>query len=286
MRPGERGVDYDEYGAEMDPNARVWGVYVKETDKADEELFKGWNGAMDVMLDLMHTYDRFVIESSKDLKPDYSEISARALIIIAKTPPFPGTAPSENDTNTLEAEISNFAPTRPAIVVNMLWFLSLGLSISVTLISMLAKEWCYFFMAGRTGAKFTQGRLRQNRWDGIQHWKMQEIILMLPLLMYTALLLFAIGLSVYLWNINPDIALPVVITTVLTVFYYITTVFLSLLFEHCPYKTAFFKLFHLLLAAVFKNESLRPIFRVTVMKSARLLLHILDFANSKPGNPD
>ncbi|CAE6499754.1 unnamed protein product, partial [Rhizoctonia solani] len=36
-------MDYDEYGAELGKEARVWKVYVKEADRWDAELVEGWN---------------------------------------------------------------------------------------------------------------------------------------------------------------------------------------------------------------------------------------------------
>jgi hypothetical protein len=50
--------------------------------------------------------------------------------------------------------------------------------------------------------------------------------------------LFAIGLSVYLWNIYIPVAIPVVATTSVATSVYIVTSILPLLFEHCPYTTA------------------------------------------------
>ncbi|CAE6401703.1 unnamed protein product [Rhizoctonia solani] len=286
---GERpGVDYDEYGAEMDPNARVWRVYVDETEKSDKELVDGWNSAMDVMLLFAALYSAiltaFVIESSKDLRPDYSQISAQALLTISQTLLSPKASPgSASVPGTSSAGISNFTPTTAAIMVNMLWFLSLGLSIAVTLITILAKEWCYSFMTRRTGAKLTQGRLRQKRWDGIRYWKMEVIISMLPLLMHVALLLFAIGLSIYLWNIHFGVALPVVITTVLTALYYIITAFLPLFFKYCPYTTAVVKLFRPAWDVAFQSIFASALFQALIMTPAWLLLRVLDFKDRVSG---
>ncbi|CAE6449334.1 unnamed protein product [Rhizoctonia solani] len=283
QRRGERGVDYDEYGAEMEPNARVWRIYVDETDKADKELVDGWNGAMDIMLVFAALYSpiltAFVIESSKDLKPDYSELSTRALLTLSQALLSPGTG----SPGVVPTDIPEFVPTTAVVMVNTLWFLSLGLSIAVTLIAILAKEWCYSFMSRRTGAKLAQGRLRQKRWDGIRYWKMEEIISTLPLLMHIALLLFAIGLAIYLWNINPNVALPVVLTTVLTAVYYIVTAFLPLFFKYCPYTTAVVKLFHPLWTVVFGSIYSRVLFQLLIMTPAWLLLKLLDFKDRISG---
>ena len=77
-----------------------------------------------------------------------------------------------------------------SVVVNILWLLSLSLSVFVSLIAMLAKEWCYKFMSGRFGPIYEQARRRQQKWNGIEKWKMQEILNVLPLMMHAALCKF------------------------------------------------------------------------------------------------
>jgi hypothetical protein len=65
--------------------------------------------------------------------------------------------------------------------------MSLSLSVAVALIAIVAKDWCYQFMSGRNGQILLQGRRRQLRWEGIEKWKMQEILYILPLMMHAAL---------------------------------------------------------------------------------------------------
>ncbi|KAG9120503.1 hypothetical protein FRC07_003974 [Ceratobasidium sp. 392] len=38
-----RKAGYEDYGEEMSKDAKIWQVYVRGTDKADEELVDGWN---------------------------------------------------------------------------------------------------------------------------------------------------------------------------------------------------------------------------------------------------
>lgn len=130
---------------------------------------------------------RFVIESSKDLKPDYTESSAKSLLLMSQTLSAISRGSPVNESITPNQELVNFTPTAIAVAVNALWFLSLSLSVAVSFIAILAKEWCYSFMAGRVGTMLRQARLRQQRWDGIEKWKMKEILYVLPLLMHTAL---------------------------------------------------------------------------------------------------
>ncbi|KAF8601448.1 hypothetical protein BDV93DRAFT_421308, partial [Ceratobasidium sp. AG-I] len=152
----------------------------------------------------------FVLESSKDLKPDPAESVATTLLIISQT--LLAMSNQSGSTPALVfAEPPRFVPATSAIVVNVLWFTSLILSVSVTLIAMLAKEWSHLYMVGRTGQHIQQARRRQRRFDGMKVWHMVGVITALPTLMHLALFLFAAGLCVYLWNIHAGVAIPVVI---------------------------------------------------------------------------
>ncbi|KAF8750137.1 hypothetical protein RHS01_09503 [Rhizoctonia solani] len=181
----------------------------------------------------------FILESTKDLKPDYAEVSAHTLAAILAAVSS-GALANSSDIPTMDQ--SDFSPSFAAIQVNILWFTSLSLSVAVALITIVAKDWCYQFMATRTGPALIQGRRRQLRWEGIEQWRMREILNVLPLMMHAALLLFAVGLSLYLWDINPRVALPVVVTTVAVGVFYFVTLLLPLFFRYCPFTTGPMKL--------------------------------------------
>ncbi|CAE6398558.1 unnamed protein product [Rhizoctonia solani] len=159
---------------------------------------------------------RFVIESYKSLKQDPADVSAQTLLVISQNIAIiaNGSQPSgASPSLESQGEPPHFTAPLSAIVVNALWFLSLSLSVAVSLISMLAKEWCLAFMSGRTGPPGPQARRRQQRWDGLVNWKMKEVLMVLPSLIHLSLLLFAIGLCVFLWDVHFGVAIPVVFVT-------------------------------------------------------------------------
>ncbi|CAE6423398.1 unnamed protein product [Rhizoctonia solani] len=258
--PVEAPQEFDEEGKELDPDAQVWKTYVREADLVDEELVDGWNKSMDVMLVFVRFHKlsafsiranacpqaalfsaistAFVIESYKSLKPDPADTSSQTLLTISQTLMFiaNGSQPS-NAPLTSEVETPVFRPSAKAICVNVLWFLSLSLSVAVSLISMLAKEWCLEFMAGRTGPPGAQARRRQQRWDGLVRWQMKEVIMILPSLIHSSLLLFAIGLCVFLWDVHFGVAIPVVAVTTLAASAYLSCTIVPLRYDFCPYGT-------------------------------------------------
>lgn len=82
---------------------------------------------------------------------------------------------------------NDFVPSQTAVWVNTLWYLSLSLSVAAAMISMLAKQWCYSFVSGRSRQPYAQARLRQRRLDELDCWKMPELLNVLPLLIELSL---------------------------------------------------------------------------------------------------
>ncbi|CAE6350536.1 unnamed protein product, partial [Rhizoctonia solani] len=233
----------DEYGAELGKEARVWHVYVKETDRWDAELVEGWNKSLDVILVFAALFaavaTAFLIESSKQLQPDPSQASTEALYLISQTLLViasnnrtlqPDTLPSVNSTLL-------FQPTQHAIVINTLWYLSLSLSIAASLMAMFAKDWCHSFITSRHGDPWLQARRRQQKWNMIECWKMQELLLVLPSLIHLSLLLFAVGLCIYVHDLNSTVAIPVIVVTIAGGAFYIVSSAMAFINELFPYTT-------------------------------------------------
>ncbi|CAE6414480.1 unnamed protein product [Rhizoctonia solani] len=242
--PVDPPQEFDEPGKELGPDAQVWKTYVREADQVDEEKVDGWNKSMDVILIFAALFSAistaFVIESYKNLKPDPADVSSRTLLTISQTLAAiangsqPAGSQSSSDT---AVDDPPFSATWSAICVNVLWFLSLSLSVAVSLISMLAKEWCLKFMSNRTGPPGLQARRRQLRWEKLVSWRMEEVLMVLPSLIHLSLLLFAIGLSVFLWDVHFGVAIPVVFVTMVAAATYVTCTVLPFIDKYCPYGT-------------------------------------------------
>ncbi|CAE6434223.1 unnamed protein product [Rhizoctonia solani] len=240
--------EFDEEGKELGPDAQVWKAYVREADRVDEELVDGWNKSMDVNLIFAALFSAistaFVIESYKNLKQDPADVSAQALLVISQTLSSLTNAPQPAASTPIPfEEAAPFRAAPSAIFVNVLWFLSLSLSVAVSLISMLAKEWCLEFMSGRIGPPGAQARRRQRRWDALESWRMKEVLTMLPSLIHLSLLLFAIGLCVFLWDVHYGVAIPVVIVTTLAAGAYFACTILPFIDNYCPYGTVLSRLY-------------------------------------------
>ncbi|CAE6481007.1 unnamed protein product [Rhizoctonia solani] len=198
--------EFDEYGAELGKEAKVWKVYVDETDRWDAELVDGWNKSLDVILVFAALFSAisttFLIESSSRLRVDPTDTSTETLLIISRTLLAISNntwAPDLDNPFNVNPEGTTFKPSNSTIIINAMWYLSLSLSVATSFLAMLAKDWCHSFMAGRTGHPCIQARRRQQKWNMIKHWKMREIIRILPSLIHLSLFLFAIGLYIDVW---------------------------------------------------------------------------------------
>ncbi|KAG8686313.1 hypothetical protein FRC09_014203, partial [Ceratobasidium sp. 395] len=179
----------------------------------------------------------FIIESLGDLKPDPADESAQTLLFISQTLTAMANGQPAPSPPVDISSPQTFSPSRSAVVVNVLWLLSLSLSVAVSLVAMLAKDWCYKFMSGRTGPIYEQARKRQEKWNGMERWKMAELLVYLPIAMHLALLLFAAGLCVYLWDISIGVAVPVLVITGLATAVYAFATAMPFFDRFCPYNT-------------------------------------------------
>ncbi|CEL61549.1 hypothetical protein RSOLAG1IB_10112 [Rhizoctonia solani AG-1 IB] len=235
-------LEFDQHGAELGKDARFWKVYVKETDHWDEELVHGWNKSLDVTLVFAALFSAiltaFLIESSSRLREDSGDQVAKTLFIISRTLSSlaNGTQP-EQITSNPDNQDTAFAPSHAAVLVSTLWYLSLSLSVATSFLAMLGKNWCHSFMSGRAGHACIQARRRQQKWTMIERWKMRELLAMLPSLIHLALLLFSIGLCIYVWELNRTVALPVMCVTGIAVGFYICSSLAASILDFFPYTT-------------------------------------------------
>jgi hypothetical protein len=120
----------------------------------------------------------------------------------------------------------DFSPPEYIVVVNALWYASLGVMIITAFIAMLIKSWVREFDRGLRAMSLPEQRAktREFRYLGMERWKLQEMAGILPLLIHSSLLLFAIGLLLFLYYIStPSFGVTTALGVVGAIFYSITT---------------------------------------------------------------
>ena len=121
---------------------------------------------------------------------------------------------------------AEFSPPDYIVQVNALFYASLGVMILAAFIAMLIKSWVREFDSGLTAISIPEQRAktREFRYLGMERWKLQEMVAMLPLLIQISLLLFAIGLVIFLFHISkPSFGVTTAIFGVGVLYYAVTT---------------------------------------------------------------
>ncbi|KAF9010356.1 hypothetical protein BDZ89DRAFT_897107, partial [Hymenopellis radicata] len=194
----------DQYD-ELSPKARVWRVYGDESTKIDIEMVAGWREGLDMLLVFAALFSAvvtaFLTTTCQSMRVDNSEVTnslllemigvQRAILHVVVYGPA--------DVETVPPAIISFQPKPADFWVNGLWFTSLGLSLSTTLLAVLAKQWIHQYISvPSVGSPRNRCRVRHFRYKALAKWRVPLIIELLPVLMHAALGLFFIGLVVYL----------------------------------------------------------------------------------------
>ncbi|KAH7096499.1 hypothetical protein BKA62DRAFT_775110 [Auriculariales sp. MPI-PUGE-AT-0066] len=234
----EKKYPPDKYGEELKSNARVFKVYRDVVVDQDNLLLHGWHETLNVILIFAGLFSAILTGfSSKQLRPDNSEITAKAVLAILAR--FEGV----NGTNA--ASISTpFVPPPGAIAVNRAWFASLSLALTVSLVAILAKQWLLEYTSTM---RSSTGDARGWAWrhvmlrDGLSKWGINALISWLAVFLHISLFLFFGGLAVFVRGLDAGVYVFMVILTTSTVVLYCASFIAPLIWPECPSGTHFHK---------------------------------------------
>ncbi|KIM36176.1 hypothetical protein M413DRAFT_31929 [Hebeloma cylindrosporum] len=203
-----------------------WEKCFKKVKEYDEDMFEGWREEVDNLLIFAGLFSSvltaFVIESYHGLQEDPNEKNTfllEQLLIQAHNGNAQGTP----------LPTSSFSPTSTNIRVNVFWFTSLSLSLATVLLGILCMQWLREYQRNTPLDPKDAISLRQLRYEGLIAWKVPDILMLLPVLLHFALLLFFLGLIDLLWSLNHTVAFFVSIVSGLVLAFLLATSFLPAL---------------------------------------------------------
>ncbi|KAK6969356.1 hypothetical protein R3P38DRAFT_3502103 [Favolaschia claudopus] len=218
--------------------AKIWSVYVSEAEKYDKALVDSWKSDMEGVLIFAGLFSAiltaFLIESYKALTPDSGDEMKAVLIQISVQ--LSGIANrSSVDLPTPEP----FVTPTSSLVCNLLWFISLGLSLSSALIATLIEQWArdFKYKAERRPAPVVRARLYSYFYYGLKRFNMHAVVDIIPLLLHSSLILFFAGLVAFLVPVNKTVMISVIILLGIVVIAYTTLTVLPLFSRQSPYQT-------------------------------------------------
>ena len=123
--------------------------------------------------------------------------------------------------------------------VNVMWFLSLILSLSCALLATLMQQWSrrYLDYAQRRGAPIMRLLIRAYILDEVEKYGMSQAVEAMPLILHTSVFLFFAGLIDYLFPINTVVAYSALGCVVAFAFTYAILTLLPNMRLNSPYRT-------------------------------------------------
>ncbi|TBU39292.1 hypothetical protein BD309DRAFT_1022244 [Dichomitus squalens] len=213
------------------PDVDIWPLYLQHALAQDKETIQAWDSNLDSILIFMTVLTTLVVETYKNLQPDPQVEMLRAILAQLQR----NDAASSADITT---PVPPFRLTASAVRVNIYWFSSLIISLSTALLTILAKQWVNYLLAGLSPVPSRGGRHRQYRIDGLQKWKLPAVLLLLPILLHIALLLFFAGLVDFIWALDGNVGAVAAALVITTFMVYVATNVLSYIYPECPFKTS------------------------------------------------
>ncbi|KAF5362959.1 hypothetical protein D9758_007113 [Tetrapyrgos nigripes] len=223
--------------ADDEASAKLWSVYIDEARRYDEELLRGWKGDMDGMLLFSALYSAsltaFLIESYKTLQDDPAQDTVFFLAQISQQ------LAAASSGTTFQFEPPAFHVPTSAIVCNVLWFLSLALALTCSLLATFVQQWTRDFIH-KTNLKpspIRQARVIAYMYSGLRDFGMHSFVDLIPILLHISLFFFFAGLVVFLLPVNR--VLTYIMACVLAVFLLVYMILscIPLLYLNAPYRT-------------------------------------------------
>ncbi len=151
---------------------------------------------------------------------------------------------------------SPFRAPASAVWLNSLWFSSLVFSFASALLALFVKQWIYEALLPGTSRE--SSRLRQYRYNGLLKWRVGTVVVVLPILLQLASVLFLAGLLVLLWTLHSTVAVIISLLVALAFAFSLSVTILPVLKSGCSYRSpASFAIYTVLRYT--RNEALRAI---------------------------
>ncbi|KAJ7670885.1 hypothetical protein DFH06DRAFT_980986, partial [Mycena polygramma] len=196
--------------------AKLWAVYVSEAEKYDRGLVESWKSDMEGLLIFVRTsrlkntrcaqaglfsasLTAFLIESYKTLNPDSGDSTVLLLAQISQQ-----LSAAANGTIFHIPPAMPFTPPTSSVLCNILWFISLGLSLTCALVATLLEQWArdVLHRADMRSSPVVRARVYSFLYYGLKRFKMHTVVEIISLLLHASLFLFFVGLVAFLLPVN------------------------------------------------------------------------------------
>ena len=123
--------------------------------------------------------------------------------------------------------------------MNALWFLSLVTSLFCALLATLQQSWArrYLRLTQPQRAIHTRARLRSFFAEGVERFHLPFAVEAIPALLHVSMFLFSTGLVISLFAVHRNIAIIVLVATIVGGLVYMTITVMPIIFHDSPYQS-------------------------------------------------
>ncbi|KAF5384498.1 hypothetical protein D9757_006414 [Collybiopsis confluens] len=205
-----------------------WEESMKRVDLYDDEMSRSWKEDVDTLLvfvsSLSRTFPNFNVAH---LTPTQAGLfSAAVTAFVIESYKWLNQNNPNNNNDILQGQVNigvtnnqtNFLSTGSSVRINVVWFLSLILSLSSVLLGILCKQWLREHRRDTPCSSSKESlELRQLRYESLERWGVPALLASLPLFLQAALVLFFYGILDLLWSLNIVVAAVCTAATVISV---------------------------------------------------------------------
>jgi hypothetical protein len=125
------------------------------------------------------------------------------------------------------------------LCVNILWFLSLSLSVACALAATLVQQWArnYLLTTQLPSSPQRRARVRTYLFQGVQRFRLGTVVDTVPVLLHASVFLFFAGLVQFLFQVNNSLAYALLCCVIVYAKAYVVLTVLPLFRRDCPYHT-------------------------------------------------
>ncbi|KAH0583275.1 hypothetical protein H2248_011151 [Termitomyces sp. 'cryptogamus'] len=229
--------NYDEQAKQF------WTLYVNEAEQDDKYLTETWKSDMDSTLIFAGLFSAavtaFIIESYKLLQVDSSDVTNNLLEQILAVQIVGASLNTSAIPLATAVPTPSFKPSASAVIINVLWFLSLSCSLAAALCATLVQQWTrdYLQRINRSNQPQRRGTMRGIMFHGTIKWKMNDVVDNIPSLLHLSLFSFFAGLCIFLYTINNVTAGVVLVIVAGCLVFYMFATFAPVWDPSAPYET-------------------------------------------------
>ncbi|KAG8939856.1 hypothetical protein FRC03_005946 [Tulasnella sp. 419] len=220
----------------LDQFLPFWRAYNDDAEAQDKEIVEILGSNLDGLLIFAGLFSAsnvaFIVEAYKDLKEDQAETTNELLRVLIHNQVH------ANDPISLIS--TSFTASTHKTRVNALFFASLCCSLFTAFGAVLGKQWLnHYKREGRRMMPAHRARERQRKFMGLDFWRLEQVVEMLPILLQISLFFFFAALVEFIWLLNATVAGVITSFAIISVCFFIITTAIAVLSPSSPFQTRF-----------------------------------------------